>query len=279
MFNSSNHYRMREVARMPLTLDQVRERAPSAFATQPSGKVSDKYEFIPTTRVMDSLIKEGWTPVNANQSRSRSDEGQDTVRHIITFQNQSVAKIGNDTPELILTNAHNGLSAFNIMAGLYRQVCSNGLMVFSPAFGSYSIKHIGFKAEEVLEASYKIIESVPMLTESVERMREVNLNRDEQIALAQAALTIKYDESKMPITAEQLLLTRRHEDRSPDLWNTFNAIQENMVKGGLRSVSVNERTGRRHRSKTREIKSVAESVRVNKALWALAEKMRELKVG
>lgn len=278
MYGSNYAMRGAIAKRQPMTVDMLRQRAPSAFAEAPSARVSDKYEFIPTTKVIGLLEREGWVPVLANQSKSRIEGGADTVRHMITFQNASVARIGQDIPELILTNAHNGLAAFNIMAGLYRQVCSNGLMVFSPTFGSYSVKHIGFKADEVIEASYKIIESVPQLTASVNAMRDVTLNHDEQLALASSALLLKYEDGKSPLTAEQLLTTRRHEDRDGTLWTTFNGIQENIIKGGLRGVTVNER-GQQRRARTRAVGSVTENVRLNKALWALAEQMRALKVG
>jgi hypothetical protein len=272
-------YRSSLRARAPLTVDQVSRLAPSAFAEAPqTDKVSGRYEFIPTTRVLDVLTKEGWFPVMATQSRSQTQEGRDFVKHMISFQNASVAKVGDAVPELILTNSHNGSSAFNIMAGLYRLVCSNGLVVCDANFGAVSIRHVGFEPSQVLEASYKVITEVPRLAESVERMRSVSLDQGERLALASAALQVKYDADKAPLTPEQLLLTRRSEDRDGTLWSTFNSIQENLVKGGLRYRSVNER-GQVRRNSTREVKSVNENLRINKALWTLAEEMRKLKAG
>ena len=265
-------------ARAPLSTDQVMRMAPSAFAqVEHKAKVSDKYQFIPTTKVMDILQTEGWFPVMAKQSRSKTQEGRDFVKHMISFQNESVAKVGDSVPELILTNSHNGSSAFNIMAGLYRLICSNGLVVCDANFGAVSVRHIGFEPSNIIEASYKVIEQVPMLAESVNRMRDVTLSRDEQVALASAALLVKYDADKSPLTPEQLLLTRRAEDRDGSLWSTFNGIQENLIKGGLRGITTNE-LGQRRRAKTREVKSVNENLRINKALWTLAEEMRKLKV-
>lgn len=264
--------------RQELTESDLMRRAPSIFATAPQvSRVSDKYEFIPTTKVIQLLNKEGWTPVAADQSRVKTSEGKDFAKHVITFQNKSIKTIGEDIPELILTNSHNGLSAFNIMAGLYRLVCSNGLMAFSPSFGSYSIKHVGFKSDEVIEASYKIIEQVPLLASSIGEMKSLELTKPEQEAFAKAALEIRWEDGKAPLTPEQILLTRRYDDRKDNLWTTFNAVQENMIKGGLRGRTVNETTGRVRRARTRAITSVNENVRVNKALWTLADEMKKLK--
>ena len=69
-----------------------------------------------------------------------------------------------------------------------------------------------------------------------------------------------------------VLAPRRGADRSPDLWTTANVVQENVIKGGLRGVSATTGRGR----KTRAVASVAEDVRLNRALWTLTERMAEL---
>jgi hypothetical protein len=264
--------------RRPLTDADLRYFAPSIFAEAPSAKVSERYEFIPTTRVIELLGREGWTPVHAAQSSARSDGGRMVAKHVIRFQNEALGRIDDSLPELVLTNSHNGASTFNLLAGLYRLVCSNGMVAFRPDLGNHRIKHVGFKADQVIEASYSIIQDLPKLQESVETMREVKLNRDEQTAFAKSALAIRFEDGKSPIAPDQLLLTRRIEDRDQNLWTTFNAVQENMVKGGLRGV-FRQDDGRVSRQKTRAINSVSEDIRVNKALWTLAEEMRKIKAG
>lgn len=261
-----------------LSLDQVARMAPSVVAQAPAASVSERYEFIPTTNVLSILGQEGWMPVQARQSRAKTAEGKDFVRHEVRLQNERLGRIDDSLPELVLTNSHNGTAAFNLMAGLYRLVCSNGMVAFSPEFGSYKIKHVGFKAEQVLEASYSVIADMPRIAESVGGMQEVKLNRDEQLAFATSALTMRYEDGKSPLMADQLLLTRRVEDREANLWTTFNSVQENLIKGGLRGVTTNER-GQQRRARTRAITSVTEDVRLNRALWMLAEEMRKIKVG
>ena len=70
-----------------------------------------------------------------------------------------------------------------------------------------------------------------------------------------------------------MLTIRRREDTGNDLWSVFNRVQENTVRGGLRFR--NEETGRRNR--TREVKGIDQNIRLNRALWELAEKMASLK--
>ena len=75
-----------------------------------------------------------------------------------------------------------------------------------------------------------------------------------------------------PVRAGQLLEARRSNDRGTDLWVTFNRVQENLLKGGLAGRA---KSGRRVR--TRQVRSVTEDVRLNRALWRLAERFAQLK--
>ncbi|MEA9980016.1 DUF932 domain-containing protein, partial [Pseudomonas sp. RTS4] len=72
-----------------------------------------------------------------------------------------------------------------------------------------------------------------------------------------------------PITPSQLLLPRRREDRSDDLWTTFNRVQENVIKGGL-----DGRNKKGRRTKTRAVNGIDQDVKLNRALWKLAHAMR-----
>jgi len=74
------------------------------------------------------------------------------------------------------------------------------------------------------------------------------------------------------ITTTQLLAPRRLEDSGNTLWKTFNRVQENLTKGGLKYKTQNGR-----RNKTRAITSINRDIQLNKALWTLAEEMKKLK--
>ena len=54
----------------------------------------------------------------------------------------------------------------------------------------------------------------------------------------------------------------------------MNVVQENVIKGGIRA-PYNPRATRR--SSMRSVKGIDQDVRLNRALWQLAERMAELK--
>ncbi len=263
-----------------LSDDDLNRLAPAIFATHPEPGVSDKYGFVPTIDVVDGLRAEGWYPVKAAQTRTQDPDSAVYARHLIRFRRcNDPIQVGDSVAELVLTNSHNRTAAYSLDAGLFRLICSNGLVVSTNELGSIRVRHGKQIVDEVIEASYEIIEHVPRLSEKVETFQAIHLEPQERLAMAESAMVMRYGETweaKSPIPASALLTPRRASEpgreSAGNLWQTYNTVQENLFQGGLRGVSRNRR-----RLRTRPIRNVTEDVRLNKALWVLAERMAELK--
>ena len=76
-----------------------------------------------------------------------------------------------------------------------------------------------------------------------------------------------------PVSAAKLLETRRYDDRGNSLWQVFNRVQENLIRGGQKDYSRRRDNGSRH-VRTRPVTGLAEDIRLNKSLWHLAEALR-----
>lgn len=262
-----------------LSNEQLQRVAPSIFATQPWGEVSDKYSFVPTIGVVDEMRSAGFMPVKAMQSRSRIADKREFTKHVIRFRHQDYLQraVGDELPEIVLVNSHDRSSGFQLSAGVFRLVCSNGMVVKSASFDDISVRHSGDVAGLVVEGSARIIDQMPEIMDNMQRMKGIVLSQPERELYAKAALELRYpssDDNSAPIVPGSLLHVRRFEDRKDDLWTTFNVVQENFIRGGVRGRSVSGR-----RMSTRPIASVSEDIRLNKALWVLTEKLRELKEG
>jgi hypothetical protein len=255
--------------------------APSIFATEPYHAVSDRYAFIPTLQIVERLISEGWVPTQVRESRTTIEDKRGFTKHMVRFARHDQPMIvGNTTPQIVLTNDHAGGGAYLMDAGLFRLVCGNGMTVSMGNFESIRVRHTGDIVGNVIEASYRIINDVPQIAETVENWQQLPVTLDQAKAFARAAVELKYpkDEegkSTSPIEPTHLLHSRRYEDRTQvagsNLWQTFNVVQENLVKGGVRGRSASGR-----RMSTRAVTSVTEDVRLNKALWTLATEMATL---
>lgn len=259
-----------------LTNEQIMMVAPSVFADRPYHAVSERYRFIPTSAVLARLQDEGWDVMQAMENRVRLADKRGFTKHRVILQQRGskpLAKVGDTLPRIVLTNGHDRSSAYNVEAGLFRLVCSNGMMASAGDFGRVRVQHSGSRdlAERVLEGTYQVVQDMETIADQAGTMTSIALNRDEQMAYAEAALGIRWADNA-PVTAEQLLLTRRYEDKPGDLWTTYNRVQENIIRGGLSGVNA---AGRRQR--TRGVASINEDTRINRALWQLAEKMAELK--
>lgn len=252
-----------------LSVDDLRVLAPAVFATSAHERMSSKYTFIPTERVLTGLIQAGFVPVDARQTHSRRTHPQ-YAKHIVRLRRRfETVDLRDSVPEVVFINSHDGTSAYQIRLGLYRVVCTNGLIVSRGAFPAWCVSHRGDIVDEVVTGALELSEQFEQLALRVERMEQRLLVKDEQLRLAEGALALRYED---PATAgmlpAQLLTCRRVEDCRGDLWSVFNRIQENLLRGGLSRRAVSGRLVR-----TRRITSIREDVRLNSGLWNLAEAM------
>lgn len=262
----------------PLDNDTLRRYAPSVFAEKPWERMSAKYTYIPTINVVNAMRREGLLPVSVTESRSRIEGRQGFVRHQIRFRDMRhgdapvLRELGALYPEIVFTNSHDGASRAELMAGLFRLICLNGAVVADGTLTNASVRHTG-NADKVIEASYEIIDQFPQMLDNVQKFSQIQLAAPEQQILAEAALQLRYETpDETPITVEQALKPRRYADSAnPNLWNTYNVLQENLTKGGLAV------QGAKTRRSTRAVNGITENNKLNKGLWTLMTKMAELK--
>ena len=256
---------------------QLRALAPSIFAGQAHAKVSDRYSFLPTSEVVDGLRAEGWAPVWAGEQRIRLSDRKGFQKHMLRLARvDDLHRTQAERPELVLVNSHDRSSAYQLHAGIFRFVCSNGMILADSVFARISIMHVHFDPAKIIEASFNLVREMPAIADLLEGYKDRQLNTVERRAFGEAALILKYGSlEKAPVGAEKILAHRRSEDAKPTLWNALNTVQENMMDGGQKDYGRRRPDDRRrYFGKTRPVKGLDENVRLNKALWHLAETLR-----
>lgn len=259
-----------------LSHSAMQAAAPSVFADRAHARVSPRYSFLPTAALVECLRAEGWAPVWAAEQRIRREDRRGFQKHMIRFaRRDDLSRAQEERPELVLINSHDRTSAYQLHAGVFRFVCANGMILSDCLFARVSIPHIRFELARVIAASFAVVRQMPALADRLADYKAYRLTALEQWAFGCAALKIKYGSLReAPIGHETALLPRRQEDAAPTLWNTLNVLQENLLKGGQRNpYRRRPDTGRPFR-RTRAVRGLDESVRVNKALWAYAEMLR-----
>ncbi|MEO5712581.1 MAG: DUF932 domain-containing protein [Luteolibacter sp.] len=258
--------------------DQLRALAPSIFAEDAHGSRSEKYAHIPTSAVLERLMSEGFRPYAVMQGGSRDAGKRAFTKHVLRLRHDSQElQVGGTHNEIVLLNSHDGTSSYRLMAGVFRLVCGNGMIVAQSMIEDIRISHKGDVAGLVLDGCIEIMERLPEVSESIGEMSGMRLTAAEQTAFARAALVARYDDAESPIRLDQVLAPRRREDSESNLWNVLNRTQENLIRGGVNYVQRDANGQRVARRQTREIRGVDQNTTLNRALWTLAEEMKAIK--
>jgi Domain of unknown function (DUF932) len=260
-----------------LTEAELFKAAPSIFATEAHASRSDRFRPIPTIEMIKALATEGFSVVGAMQSAARSEDRKGFTKHLLRIRrldDQAKYTVGGSTVEILLRNANDGSSAYEITSGVFRIACLNSLVAKLSNIDEVKVRHSGDAVNKVIEGTYSVIQNADMVMDNIERWQGLQLNVREQRALALGARVERFGDAEgnvhTGITPEQLLTPRRLEDRRDDLWTVGNRIQEACIRGGLRSVSYDE-NGRRRRSTSREVKGIDQGLKFNKALWTMMD--------
>ena len=251
-----------------LSLDDVRQRAPAVFAPSAHERTSAKYTFIPTERVLSGLMSAGFVPVEARQAQTRrASPHARAARRCVCGGGSRPCSCRDAVPEVVFLNSHDGTSAYQLRMGIFRVVCTNGLIVSQGAFPAYCVSHRGDVVDEVVTGALEVSERFGSLAAQVERMEQRPMLKDEQIAFRGAgagpAVSRLGGERHAAVAAPDLPAGRRTSATTCGASST--ACQENLLVGGLSRRAASGRLTR-----TRRITSIREDVRLNGRLWDLA---------
>jgi hypothetical protein len=256
----------------PLSNDQIRSVAPSIFAEAQHDSRSERYRYISTGVILDQLRKQGFEPFMVAQTRVRDSNRREFTKHMIRLRHaDSIVK--DEANEVIMLNSHDGTSSYQMLAGMIRFVCMNSLVTCENGT-EIRVHHKGNDiADRVIEGAFEVVNGFERIAAVRDEMKALPLSRSEAEVFAQAALVAKYDEpEKVPLQPSQVLMPRRWEDNNSDLWSIYNRVQENLIHGGLNGITA---TGKRRQ--TRAVSGIDASLKLNRALWTLAEGMKGLK--
>lgn len=270
-----------------LTKEELQKQCPMAFKELPTNpNVSGRYVQANTATVIDDLAKLGWYPVQAKQCRNKKNSSGIRSFHMVAFQNPDIkitktnddgSSVVDTYPRIILTNSHDGFNSFKFMLGLFRLVCSNGLVVCDNQMVNMSIRHMNYTFEELRMVVKTAIEEVPNIVNTMNEMRNIQLTDEQKQELATEVIKIRKGiEENETFEVEQdvvedILTPVREEDKSNDLWTIFNICQEKLIKGGFFN-----KTNKNKLRKVKSITSIKKDMEYNQRLWLTAS--RYLKV-
>lgn len=259
-----------------LTNDEIVKISTAAGAIAPMNTLSNRYDFVSTIDAVELMRECGWYPIQVTQSgTNKGSQHEGYQKHLIRFVQMGNLDCIGERLEISLMNSHNGSACFELIATIFRHVCSNGLMT-SFNWLNFRHKHIGFNESNFKKSAKLIAERAGDVEKEIKMMKAVPLSEEERLLFAKSAHELVYDEpANSGIKPEQLLEERRYDDEGKDLFTTYNVIHENTLKGGLDTEKVIK--GKRKKGKTRAVRSLDRNLRINQVLHRLATEMAKLK--
>jgi len=266
-----------------LSLEEIKEIAPSVFTTNGSKDTSDKYTHIPTDRVIRDLELLGWKVADVKEVSARKDTTIGYQKHLVVFRNDDVVITGEDGdtvyPQILLTNSHDGKNSFKFQAGLFRMICENGLVIADESFEDYSIRHMGYDFESLQSLIKEMVANLDVTVESMNKMKQIELDEKQQIELAKKLLEVRLEDTGNTYDKNQpemINWSQRKEDNGVDLWSVFNRQQENIMEGNFKYFN-EEKYGKYENvniefasRNARPIKNFKQDMDVNKKMFAAA---------
>lgn len=252
-----------------LSIADAIAKAPAIAATAPAAHINLKrYKFTPTTEVISHMNDLGYVLTNAKQASSNQELRQNWGTHIVEFQHPELTIKGSDgsiegKPTVVLVNSHDGVTPIKFEMGMFRLVCSNGLMIKSTDFGGFKERHTRLDFQGIKNLMTEKVESMGSMVDKISRWNGVEMSAGQRTAFAIEALAMRLSSDRVADDYEinEILSARRNEDLPNTLWHVFNRVQENLIKGGFQ---MNNRTAR-------PITNPIQDMTLNQGLWTIAE--------
>lgn len=234
----------------------------------PSSTLSEKYRHLPDTRFLQPLMDRGF---HISKVESKGELGTRLIR-----MSHPELKIGNDSIQVVAVNSHDGSKAFNLFMGIFRMVCSNGLIVGDSFTERSPVRHIGDNFYEKVDTRIEeLLRETDRLVAKVEEMKNVQLTSDQINDLTRQALQIRFtddvEKNKRYKVHYGLGQIRREADRENTLWNVFNRLQEGLIRGNFRYRLDNN--GNESFRKAKEVINPDDIIKINTKLWDLVDKV------
>lgn len=229
-----------------------------------------RFNAVSTSVAIAALAAEGYVTTKASVMKPRQGSG-DYARHLVRMRHQHAPTVGDSHPEIVIVNANDGSSSLRVMAGLYRIVCSNGLIVSTATIGSFSFRHSSphLVPQLVRARAAALADATSKLGPMIQEWQRIPLTLHQQEQFAERAMVLRGLPADSPFRPYQLTVARRTEDTPENLWAVFNRVQENLSRPGVSATRVRD-DGTRRRVSLRELRNIPQTLTFNTKLWELA---------
>lgn len=245
----------------------------SVSSNLPYKEMSRNYEVFNTGTLADAIcekkFQDGTNMFEVREIKMRKTrKGNEHLAlkgvHMLRLKSTKSLLINGDEvyPEMVIYNSYDGSSAMTVHVGIFRAVCSNGLVVATQDFGKFKVRHMGTEQEQAIELLSEFVLKCKDMIQMNVRLGEKIYTEEEMIELAKKAAKLRFDMDLNNEQAMELLVPSRTEDIGNDAWRVLNVLQEKVIGGGFKIDGVNKR-------KVKPIRRATEDLKINKAIYQM----------
>lgn len=268
-----------------LTNDQILAKAPAVFAHDYAEDLSNKYGNFNSAQAIEVMNDYGYGVTQAAQVKGRTETANSHGQHLMAFAKRyEVSAFVEEQPEIIFYNSHDGKSSMKLFAGVYRFICSNGII----AGDGFDQKMVHYKSnldsfEDLLKYTANKLHDISTATTM---MKNITPHPIQAETFARKALETRYDycgknqdnmlnNGKVAFddrSINQALTPIRVQDEAKDAWTIFNRVQEAVMRGNFDVLGTRKSHGHKFvgYKESKKLTSIKQNVAVNRQLWDIA---------
>lgn len=232
--------------------------------------LSEGYQFVPTMDIQAMLIDQGFSLNKEIITKSRKEEKKGFQKHMVLFDHPMLqTKEKTEKIQLLMINSHDGKNSLQLLLGIWRMVCGNGL-ISGNSWLSFFIRHNDRQFETLLKDSIgQLTAQTPKMIDWVERLKQIELTQDQINLYAQKMFLARMEGTEInKINLEKSLIPFRPEDSPNTAWAKFNLVQERVIKGGIVYEDKDH-----EENWTRRIQGIGKVYNLNRMCWDEIEKI------
>lgn len=219
------------------SIDKLIAFAPSLNASwrKNNQRIDVKPFYNETIDVVSSLKDKGWMIDGVFENRNK--KSRKISNHCVKLTHPDLTmKVGNKTEgfaNMYVTNSCNGKSPLSLDCGMYRFICSNGL-VTKDIIADTKIKHIKKDYNRLPQIMANLETKIQPMFKRFESLKNTTLTSKQLSDLLYKASKLRdFDTNTSSVVQNQLLNVHRDEDKGDDLWSIYNRLQENLIKPNM----------------------------------------------
>lgn len=237
---------------------------------QTSKEMSKRYVWMDTMELVENLLslkskgEQVFELRSIQGKRSRKNNTVGRGIHLVRLRTVKPMLIDGETlfPEIVIKNSYDGSCPLICELGIFRLVCTNGLVIKSKDLGGIKIRHTGTPWQAAYDIVKGLASNLPKMMAVQQQLATTILDEVKIIEFAKRAARIRWENIAEDADVVEFIEAKRPEDEGVSLWKVFNVVQEKLLQGGVKLEGM-KRTGKK-------VRNASEDLRINQELFELA---------